>query len=525
MKESEHRDLLCSPHRNRNGPKADVILGRDRRDGAQPEWRSMTSGFMAARHSALACTALCVLLITAMCGARASADWVQIETTAESGHLQAAWGSDIADVNEASWSGLGTGVDYTVEALAVDRNGRLYAGGSFEFAGGVTVNQVAMWDGLQWSALGSGMVERVFALAVAANGDIYAGGAFWEAGGVTAAHIARWDGTSWSALGPGLDGWVYALAVDQNGHLYAAGDFSHSGSTWVHGVARWDGTTWSALGSGLGGAYESNSGYALAVDDSGIYVGGYFTTAGGLPASRIARWDGSAWSALGVGTNSGVEALAVDANGNLYAGGYFTTAGGIPAARVAKWDGTTWSALGTGTHGGYFALAVDEHGNLHTGTARWDGSTWSNLGSGLDGSVRALSLRGSADLFVGGSFSTAGGTPAANVALWHEPTPSPVPLDGTARAGVTLFDAAPNPFNPQTTLRFDLHNAALARLAIYDLRGRLVRSLVDEYLSPGVHETTWNGRDDKGAQVASGTYLARIDAGAQQATTFLTLIR
>ncbi|MBK8166932.1 MAG: hypothetical protein IPK64_13395 [bacterium] len=472
--------------------------------------------------SAVGRTALAILSITTVCGASAAADWAPSKAAANSG---AAAGAVVADVNEASWSGLGTGVDSAVEALAVDRHGRLYAGGSFHLAGGATVNQVARWDGFQWSALGSGMVERVFALAVAANGDVYAGGAFWAADGAPAAHIARWDGTSWSALGPGLDGWVYALAFDPNGHLYAAGEFSNSGSTRVRGVARWDGTNWSALGSGLGGSYESNSGYALAVDDNGVYVGGYFTTAGGVPASRIARWDGSAWSALGTGTNDGVEALAVDANGNLYAGGWFTTAGGVPTARLARWDGTTWSALGTGTHGGFFALALDAHGNLHTGIARWDGASWSDIGSGLEGSVRALAPRGSADLFVGGSFATAGGTPAANVALWHEPTPSPVPLDGTARARMTLFDAVPNPFNPRTTLRFELPHTALVHLAIHDLRGRLVRSLVDEELAAGEHEKVWNGLDDTGAPVASGTYLARIDAGGQLATSWLTLIR
>ena len=215
----------------------------------------------------------------------------------------------------------------------------------------------------------------------------------------------------------------------------------------------------------------------------------------------------------------------MDANGNLYAGGWFTTAGGVPTAGIARWDGTTWSALGTGTHGGNSALALDAQGNLHTGIARWDGSIWSDLGSGLEYAVRALALRGSADLFVGGSFATAGGTPAANVARWHEPTPSAVPVDGVARAGLTWFDAFPNPFNPRTTLRFDLPGSALVHLAIYDLRGRLVRSLVDEELPPGAHATTWDGRDEAGAQVASGTYLARIDAGAQPATTWLTLVR
>ena len=64
--------------------------------------------------------------------------------------------------------------------------------------------------------------------------------------------------------------------------------------------------------------------------------------------NRIARWDGSAWSALGSGMNSTVKALAFDNSGNLYAGGYFTTAGGETVNRIAKWDGSAWSALGSG---------------------------------------------------------------------------------------------------------------------------------------------------------------------------------
>ena len=89
----------------------------------------------------------------------------------------------------------------------------------------------------------------------------------------------------------------------------------------------------------VGGFYRpgtNSSIYALALDGSGgLYAGGAFTTAGGITADYIARWDGSAWSPLGSGMNDNVSALAVDGSGNLYAGGWFTTAGGIPANRVA----------------------------------------------------------------------------------------------------------------------------------------------------------------------------------------------
>lgn len=68
---------------------------------------------------------------------------------------------------------------------------------------------------------------------------------------------------------------------------------------------------------------------ALALDGAGdLYAGGYFTTAGGVVANNIARWDGISWSALGSGINDNVYTLTVDGAGNLYAGGYFTTAGG-----------------------------------------------------------------------------------------------------------------------------------------------------------------------------------------------------
>ena len=81
-----------------------------------------------------------------------------------------------------------------------------------------------------------------------------------------------------------------------------------------------------------------------------LYAGGYFTTAGGVTATNIAKWDGSAWSALGSGMNGDgdiVYALAVSGT-NLYAGGDFTTAGGVPANYIAKWNGSAWSALGSG---------------------------------------------------------------------------------------------------------------------------------------------------------------------------------
>jgi hypothetical protein len=71
---------------------------------------------------------------------------------------------------------------------------------------------------------------------------------------------------------------------------------------------------------------------AVAVSGTNVYVGGVFTDAGGNPnADYIARWDGSAWHALGDGVNGTVNAIAVSGT-DLYVGGWFTDAGGNPNA-------------------------------------------------------------------------------------------------------------------------------------------------------------------------------------------------
>jgi hypothetical protein len=169
--------------------------------------------------------------------------------------------------------------------------------------------------------------------------------------------------------------------------------------------------------------------YALAVSSSNVYAGGAFTTAGSSPATNIAQWDGSRWTALGpglaggfTGTSLQVSALAVSGT-NLYAGGSFTTAGGSAVTNIAKWDGSNWTALGSGmgpTYPNVVALAVSGT-NLYAGgvfttangiaanyIAKWDGSNWAALGSGANQAVDALAVSGS-DLYAGGYFGTAGG--------------------------------------------------------------------------------------------------------------------
>ena len=90
--------------------------------------------------------------------------------------------------------------------------------------------------------------------------------------------------------------------------------------------------------------------HALAINSSGnLYAGGkFYNPPGAWTVNRIAKWNGTSWSALGSGMNKYVNALVFDSASNLYAGGDFTTAGGVSANRIARWNDTSVLALGNG---------------------------------------------------------------------------------------------------------------------------------------------------------------------------------
>ncbi len=360
--------------------------------------------------------------------------------------------------------GQDPGVSDPVYAMTVfdDQSGSgpaLYAAGSFGFVGGIEANNIARWNGTSWSALGTGLNDWVWALTVFDDGSgggpaLYAGGLFYRAGGTFAHGIAKWDGTSWSDVGDGVDDVVYALTVFDDGSgggpaLYAGGTFNDAGTVKASGIAKWNGTSWSALDTGV-----NNVVYALTTFDDGsgggsaLYAGGYFTTAGGITANNIAKWNGTSWSALGSGMNapgSSVHALTVFDDGSrpaLYAGGHFTTAGGVTANHIAKWDGARWLALGTGMDGDVVALTVFDDGGgdgpaLFAGgafatagavtvsmVAKWNGMSWSPVGERMESTVMALTVfddgrGGGPALYAGGFFITASGLPVNFITKWN----------------------------------------------------------------------------------------------------------
>jgi hypothetical protein len=156
-------------------------------------------------------------------------------------------------------------------------------------------------------------------------------------------------------------------------------------------------------------------------------------------------------------------------------------------------------------------LPVDGAGNARaSATISADGclylplrTTWTARGAGLEPSGQVANLFCSLDI---------------------ARTDSILSVPGLIPTRLTLLQNRPNPFHPQTTLRFGIPGNSAVRLSIYDVAGRLVCTLVDGNLSAGNHEAVWDGRDQAGRGLDSGTYFARLEAGGQRQTVRLSLV-
>ena len=476
--------------------------------------------------------------------------------------------------------------------------GNLFVGGVFRSAETMPVKNIARYDGTSWHALGNGQApdNTVWETGVGIDAEggkvIYAGGLFLQAGSSSAKYIAAWDvdAGTWKSVGTGVNGEVRTVATSGT-DLYVGGVFTTAGITNAYNVAHWDGTEWTRLGSGTNAKVEVLRLCPNGAGGHDLYAGGNFTMVGGVAANRIAKWDGSAWSALGSGCNAWVESIAFADNGaggtDVYVGGQFTTAGGLPASGIAKWDGSAWSAVGGGlTATGSGSPAIGEElyvasdgadglslyvGGLFTAAggqpinfiARWDGTTWHPLGTGLEWSAFGMDMRDGL-LYVSGTFATAGGVPANGLAVWdgadwsayagNAPIVSNMILldgnelyvsgAGTVNSCVTSYNFAhhtlpttsgvgllpsaagalgqnaPNPFNPLTEIAFRLDRNAHAVLRVYDARGRAVTTLLEGDLPAGDHNVRFDGKG-----LASGMYVYRLEIDGVAQARKMMLVR
>jgi trimeric autotransporter adhesin len=305
-----------------------------------------------------------------------------------------------------------------VHAIAWDAaHLRLFVGGTFTNAGGnPNADFLAMWDGSNWAPFCS--PAPAFSASVAAlqiiGSTLYVGGSFANGAGIPSADfllacdlntgVAR----STSLRDGDINGGVYALTADANGTLYAGGQFINmAGIPAADHVASYDGT-WHAMGSGpsTGGGAVDDYVRSLASSGTDVYIGTDAVNVAGIPqADHVARWNGSAWSALGAnsgGTDGWLPATAfiyaiAAKDSQVVVTGSFQNAGGNPLADdIANFDGTAWAPVGSNG----------------AGNGPW-------IGNGL-----AVAIVGQ-DIYAGGSFTSAGGDPLASYVARFAPQAAP----------------------------------------------------------------------------------------------------
>lgn len=199
---------------------------------------------------------------------------------------------------------------------------------------------------------------------------------------------------NWSSLGPGVGnsnaGTVLSSAL-YNGELYAGGNFTSAGGITANNIARWNGTTWSPVLNGISGSVRS-----LCTYNGELYAAGSFATAGNTAANDIARWNGTTWKNVGYLESYSIKTLAVY-DDELYAAGFFSFPNFPDGVAIAKWNGNNWTPVGPEVS--YYSPSIEcmevYNGELYIAGAyyliggggvaeyfrvsKWDGYNWSDV--------------------------------------------------------------------------------------------------------------------------------------------------
>ena len=269
----------------------------------------------------------------------------------------------------------------------------------------------------------------------------------------------------------------------------------------------------------------------VAVDDSANVIltgyfqsdvdfgGGVLTSAGDFDA-YVAKFDAAGnhvWSQrFGDAGEQYAYGIAADGSGNLAVTGYYRssvdfgggpmTSAGLDDIFVARFDGSgnhLWSQrFGDGLHQESYGVATDSLGNVLV-TGHIDGTV--DFGGG------GLASAGNFDIFLA-KYSNA---TATGIGDEQSRVPTTYKLDQNF----------PNPFNPTTTIRYELPEQTTLFLAVYDVRGARVRDLVDGTKPAGTHDAVWDGRNTSGDVVASGIYYCRMRAGTVIRTRKLVFLK
>lgn len=191
----------------------------------------------------------------------------------------------------STWTDPSTSFNQTIWAMCEYR-GKLVVGGTFT----APETRIAQWDGLSWTGFGTGITLGQVRSLYARGSNLYAGGSFQDAGGIAVFAAARWDGAAWNRLGtvaaPGPGAFSHAIDRFGNNPAYG-GTFASLGAP-LRRLTQWNGSAWAEINEP-----NASLGDVFAHGDTFVICGTGLTSIDGVTSHGAAYHDGTSWRSMG----------------------------------------------------------------------------------------------------------------------------------------------------------------------------------------------------------------------------------
>ena len=405
------------------------------------------------------------------------------------------------------WQKTNDAFNEDIVTLATSAKGYIFAGGN-----GIYYSKD---KGETWQAIGL-QNKSIWSIAINSKGHIYTAtsrkGVFYSTN----------EGQTWTQVNTGLDSSSYGeiivddLTFDKDDNLFACG---------YYGIYRFmpDNLTWQRIVS------PANLSGPIFINSNGdMYIG---TRNNGI---AISSDNGISWQQLDVKfpPYAGIASLAVNSQDHIFVSLWDTEGAGLYFSEQLRStdNGKTWIKINTPVRNndGPVHFAVNNPGYIFS----WanggyeiiaisfdNGMTWTTIDNGIeyDAGINSFVFSPDGSIYVG----------TYNSGVYRNTIDfsSGVKASSAKPDDYNLFQNYPNPFNAHTVIKYSLANRAYISLLIYDINGKLVRTLTDEIENNGTHQVVWDGLDNNGKQIASGIYLLQMKAEDYSTFKKLTIIK